>query len=118
MKPGNLIIERAKGEAAQSLARFKVGAVIFYKGKIIGKGYNIATKTHPLSPHPYKVIDAEFAAVISAVVFAKGNLKNCGIYIHRLKKDGGPGLAKPCEFCQRMLLWTGIKESDISYSVG
>jgi|ERR1035437_2791847 cytidine deaminase len=118
MKPSKAIVEAAKKNAALSQARFKVGAVVYYKGQIIGKGYNKATKTHTLSPHPFKFIDAEFSAVIDAVVYAKGNLKHCGIYIHRLKKDSSPGLAKPCEFCSQMLSWIGIKESDISYSVG
>ncbi len=123
MKPSKLIIESAVEQALLSVHRFRVGSTVFYKGSIVGEGFNIATKTHPKSPHPYGVIDAEFAAVIDAVRGVDGYygytpdlLKNCGIYTHRLLKDGSSGLAAPCKFCKKMILLTGIKEEDIFYS--
>ena len=123
MKPSKSIIQVAKEQASMSLSRFRVGAVVFYKGTVVGEGYNDSIKTHPKSPHPYKVIDAEFAAVIDAIRSLGGHgyerfmLKDCGIYVHRLLKDGSAGNSKPCSFCQQMLEWTGIKKEEIYYSV-
>jgi deoxycytidylate deaminase len=122
MKPSKAIIELATELSALSLARFRIGSVIYYKSSIVGEGFNDAIKTHPKSPHPWKVIDAEFAAVIDAVRGVKGHgyerniLRDCSIYTHRIKRDGTPGLAAPCEFCAKMLDWVGISKGDIYYS--
>lgn len=117
MVPVN-IVYAAKSMALGSLHRFRVGAVVYKGNKIIGWGYNKADKTHPKSFHPYKSIHAEFDAVLEAVW--KLGLKldsrlgpfldDYSIYVHRLKKDGSDGLAKPCQWCQKMLDQVGIKE--------
>lgn len=113
------VIERASRCAALSVHRFRVGAVVYKRGSW-SAGFNKANKTHPRSPHPYKSIHAEFAAVLGAVAMEGvqfgWDLTGYSIYVHRLKRDGSAGLAKPCEWCQKMLAQVGIKE--ISYSNG
>jgi deoxycytidylate deaminase len=123
MKPSKAIIDEAVETAKLSICRFRVGAVIYYKGSIEGEGYN-QCKTHPRSPHPWGMIDAEFAAVLDAVRSTSGHswtsdiLKHCGIYVVRLKKDGSFGNAKPCSFCAKMLYQVGIDDKDIYFSEG
>lgn len=89
-----------------------------FNGNAWSAGYNRGQKTHPRSPHPYKSIHAEFDAVLGAVAMQGlqfgWDLRGYKIYVHRLKRDGSDGLAKPCVWCQKMLDQVGIKE--ISYS--
>lgn len=113
------IVKTAKTWASYSGHRFRVGAVVYRSSNVFYVGYNKADKTHPRSPHPFRSIHAEFDAVLQAVRFLNpwnDSLKGFKVYVHRLKKDGSDGLAKPCEWCQKMLAQVGIKE--ISYSHG
>lgn len=110
------IVELAIREAKQAQYRFRVGAVLYYgKNDIVGFGYNKPHKTHPRSFHPYKTIHAEFSAILDCERNF-GDPNGASIYVHRLKKDGSPGLAKPCEACETMLAWAGIK--NVYYSIG
>ncbi len=124
MKPSKLIIETAIENANLSTHRFRVGSCVFFNGNIQGEGFNNAIKTHPKSPHPFKSVHAEFAAVIDAVRGVDGYygytpnlLKDCGIYTVRLLADGSQGLAAPCEHCFKMITMCGVKKEDIFYSV-
>lgn len=116
------IVALAIREAKTSRSKFRVGAVVFRGSRILGLGFNSMATTHPKSPHPYKSVHAEFDAVLSAVHnFNSGFgwndiLHGTDIYIHRLKADDTPGLAKPCVYCYRMLGMAGIRK--IGYSLG
>ena|SRR3990167_5425173 len=106
----------ARLEASKSVYRFRLGAVIFRRDKVLGRGFNTPNKTHPQSLAPYKTRCAEFNSYINAVNLgiSPNKLQGASLYVHRIKKDGSPGLAKPCEFCKRFLDQVGIK--DIQYS--
>lgn len=113
------IIELAIKEAEKVAFKFRVGAVIYHRARyVVGRGYNKPHKTHPKSFHPYKTIHAEFDAILNLGSYESGiwELDGASIYVHRLKKDGSPGLAKPCEACATMLAWAGIK--NVYYSEG
>lgn len=102
----------AYAEALSSTHKFRLGAVVYHKQAILGSGCNNHLKTHPKSPHPYKTIHAEFAAIIDAL----GNnwpdsVSNSSLYVVRVKADGSLGYAKPCKYCQFMLAQVGIKKS-------
>lgn len=117
MSMNNAIIRIAKNKAELSQHRFRIGAVVHHGNTIVASGYNKANKTHPRSPHPFKSIHAEFDAVIHALYETRhSNLRGFSIYVHRLKRDGSDGLAKPCVYCQFMLSQVGIEK--INYSVG
>lgn len=114
MRPSRGVVELAIDEARQSPHRVKVGAVIYDKTYRLGWGHNEHLKTHPRSPHPYSSIHAEFAAVLHAVssngrwdTYSK---RGPSLYVHRLKLDYTPGLAKPCVWCQQMLAKLNIKD--------
>lgn len=109
-RPNNGIIELAIDEARLSPHRFRVGAVVYHRAYRIGWGHNEHLKTHTKSPHPFKSIHAEFAAIMDSVSRdGKESIRGASIYVHRLKLDHSSGLAKPCEWCQKMLVQAGIK---------
>lgn len=114
------IIKAAIQAARKSRFKFRVGAVLYEGNHVASSGYNDPYTTHPKSPKPYKNKCAEFEAVLPWISWGDRvrPLKKYSIYVHRLKKDGSPGLAKPCEHCYAMLIGMGMKEKNIHYSVG
>jgi deoxycytidylate deaminase len=84
--------------------KFKVGAAIFRRNKLVSTGYN-KNKTHPASTHPYCRIHAELAALINA----RQDVKGCDMFVARIRKDGETALAKPCKYCMALLLEYGIR---------
>ena len=101
------VIKLAKKVASRSQHKFKLGAVIFKKGDILSFGFNHAHKTHPKSNVPYRKIHAELGALL---YLTREQLKGSSIYIHRTKKDGSEGLAKPCQYCAALLEEVGIRD--------
>lgn len=101
----------AFAEALNSEHRFRLGAVVFNKKHILGSGYNDHIRTHPKSPHPYKTIHAEFAAVIDSLSNNwPSRVSGSSLYVVRLKADNSLGMAKPCKYCQFMLSQVGIRK--------
>jgi tRNA(Arg) A34 adenosine deaminase TadA len=82
----------------------KIGAVVVWKNRPIGMGWNDPFKTSPRSNNPYFTIHAELRAIINA-----GDCKGADIYIFREFKDGTLANSKPCMFCQQLLKEAGIK---------
>lgn len=111
MIPSSGIIRVAKQEAEENIQAqpYRMSAVIYRGHKIIGIGNNKPYKTHPKAPTPFKTIHAEFDAILNAT-WAGFTTNKASIYVHRVRRDGLDGLAKPCKFCQRMLEWAGIRE--------
>lgn len=83
----------------------KIGSVIVRCGKVLSVGTN-NIKTHPKSPHPFKSLHAEMAAIL----LAKQDLKDCELYVFRELKDGSLALSRPCEYCWELIYASGIKE--------
>lgn len=93
--------------------RFKVGAVIVKKGKLISAGAN-SDKSHPVQ----KRYDSERGfkthhschAEVRAILNSKVNvLTGCSIYVYRETKNGTLGKARPCAACIKMLRDYDIK---------
>lgn len=82
----------------------KHGAVVVNKSRVISVGFN-KLKTTPRSPHTYKQIHAEMAAIFSS----RANLDGCSIYIFRETKDGCMAESKPCSACMQVIRAAGIK---------
>lgn len=82
----------------------KIGAVVVWKNRPIGFGYNQPNKTHTKSNNNYSTIHAELGAILNA-----GDCKGADIYIYREWKDGTLASSKPCQFCQQLLKEAGIK---------
>jgi len=99
--------------------RSRLGACVVRKGQIISFGYN-QYKSHPLqkkyninrdrihedAPH---YIHAELAALTKAKsILSDESIKDCEIYVYRIKKNGAVGLARPCAACMEGISKAGI----------
>lgn len=98
--------------------KYKLGAVIILKNKIISKGYN-KPKSHPLQKYynnQFKEyvhqnsthgIHAELEA-INKLKYSNYDLKKAEIIIYRLGSDGEPSMARPCAGCMEAIKLAGI----------
>lgn len=94
--------------------KYRIGAVICDKSKILGIGFN-RHKTHPKAPNKYKFLHAE----VDACLGIKENLLDrATIYVYREKKDGTIGMAKPCVTCHGFLSAVGVKTMVYSTNEG
>lgn len=105
MKPR--FFEIAKKLSRKSTYWHKLGAVIVYKNRLIGLGFNNPSKTHTRSNNFYKTIHAELSAIINA---GQDSLEGCEIYVYREHADGSPALSKPCKCCRQIIESVGIKK--------
>lgn len=104
--------------AQKSTSRFRLGAVLTRRRKLISIGYNHMTKTHPLQ---HKFHDKDFTIGIHAEIdccigISAGDLKGAEVCVVRLLRNGRIAMAKPCTVCRKLLRWVGIKE--VVYSTG
>ncbi len=90
------------------------------RGRILSKATNDYRKSHPIQAHFAKLSGNPEAVYLHAEIAA---LLRCSddrpphhIKIERYKKDGSPGLAKPCKACELALKAYGVKL--ITYTVG
>jgi len=96
----------AKNESNKSPMKFKLGAVIIKRGRIIGFGYN-SLKTHPKfgSKKHFKTLHAEGAAIYSCRKLGN-DTTGATMIIYRK----GCRNSKPCEECQKLIKTAGIKK--------
>ena len=92
----------------QSNYRYKLGAVIFSKNKIISVGIN-QIKTNPklFKYFKYATVHAEVDAVLHAVQ----DVSDCDIYVYRETRNGKVANAKPCPQCVQFLKENGINRA-------
>lgn len=81
------------------------------KNEIISVGWNNYYKTHPLSKKfgYYNGIHSELSCIVSCQRSMRGTYM-----INTRIKNGDLAISKPCNICQRMLLWYNIE--NIVYS--
>lgn len=122
------MFDQARIEAEKSdYYPFKLGCVISYKGRIIGRGRN-SNKSHPLMKkynRKYRhfncargefisdSLHAEMSAILD-VPFAVGkdiDWSKASIYVYRIchGKPHGYGMSKPCKACMAAIRDIGIK---------
>lgn len=94
--------------------RFKVGAVITYKNKLISAGTN-TEKSHPVQKRYDK--DRGFPthhgchAEVRAILNGKSDiLTGCSIYVYRETKNGRLANSRPCSACVKMIKDYNIKK--------
>lgn len=106
----NPIWGHAKTMALNSNVRFKLGAVLVKKGKIILSSYNIR-KTHPkFGCGRYGTLHAESRLILKAI--NKGiDVHSCSVYVYR--KDNRN--SKPCKDCEKILKKFKVKK--VCYSI-
>lgn len=95
----------AKKFSERSKLRFKLGAIITKRNKVIGVGYN-SHKTHSkYGSGKYCTLHSEGSALYNAIK-RKNDVSGATIYVYRRHM----GLAKPCEDCRKLLQRHGIKK--------
>lgn len=83
----------AEAKAALSEEEIPIGAVIVCKGRIIGKGHNMAERLHDATAH------AEMIAITAATEALGGKyLQDCTLYV----------TVEPCPMCAAALNWSQI----------
>ena len=93
----------AKKESEKSsFKRFRVGAVLVRKGRVISKGYN-RNKSHSLGSGFAKTLHAEGSTLQDAL---KQGINPAGAIMYVFRKGGN--LSKPCMDCQRHLINFGV----------
>jgi len=95
----------AREEAKKSTRKFKLGATIMKRNKVIATACNLH-KTHPhFGSGEYKRLHAEGHAIYKAI---RRGLSVAGATIYIYRK--GDNLAKPCPCCMGLIHKYGIKE--------
>jgi len=85
------------------------GAIVIYRGKIVGRGYN-KQSTEDLNRVNKWTIHAEVDAINNALrKISKDNLKQSILIVVRVMKCGDTGLSAPCECCTNYIKKCGIK---------
>lgn len=90
-------------QCLRSAYKYRVGAIVVFKGKVVGKGFN---KVHSTGVPKLDGKHAELEAINNTTArFRKG----CTVYVCRLTKSNELALAKPCEACQVVMKKMGVK---------
>lgn len=92
------------------VANHRLAAGLYYRGRPVAYGY-ARYKTHPEQARanalrPY--LHAEFDCLLRAARQGFSNWRKAELYVARSRKDGSPGLAKPCPTCAELIDSLGI----------
>jgi deoxycytidylate deaminase len=111
------IISKAVESALKSNhLKYRVGAVIFDKGKIISCGSNnICRSVKHLHPR-FQTWKGSVHAEVAAIIKAKKNLKSCSILVLRLNRNNEFRFSKPCYNCMMYINYVGIRK--VYYTTG
>ena len=85
-----------EAQAAMTAGEIPIGAVVSWKGRIIGRGHNMTEKLHDTTAH------AEMLAITAATEAMGGKyLTDCTLYV----------TVEPCPMCAGALAWSQISRS-------
>ena len=83
----------SEARAAQAEGEIPIGAVVTWKGRIIGRGHNMTERLHDATAH------AEMIAITAATQAMGGKyLDDCCLYV----------TVEPCPMCAGALAWSQI----------
>ena len=105
-------IELAVSMAAKSTSKFRLGAVLARRKRVISAGYNQMQKTHPLQNRYYDGdgtlgLHAEIHACIGV---SAADLDGAEMFVARLLHNGETAMAKPCATCMKFMRSVGIRK--------
>lgn len=105
-------VRLATNMAKKSVSKFRLGAVLARKNRVISTGFNAMHKTHTIM-QKYNV-DKSWAPGLHAEVHAcigvpAADLFGSDLYVARILKNGEVAMAKPCVICQKFLNDVGIR---------
>lgn len=96
-----LFFQEAYNQALKSEMNFNHGAVLIYRGKIIGRGYNTYFNTNSEDKNS---LHAEAMAIQDGLKrINEMKLKHCNLIIIRVNGGGNCVNSKPCERCTRLI---------------
>lgn len=104
----NNVIKCAINEVKKSNYDIKIGAVVFKGKRIYGYGHNGIRSSSISMKHKKweESLHAEQAAMLN---LDWNKLKGCSIFVYRTNKNGQLAMARPCEMCQKLIKYVGIK---------
>lgn len=108
----------AHRQAEKSVSRFRLGAVLARKSRVISTGYNDMGKTHTLMQKYARNMAFTLglhAEVDACIGVPKAELLGADLYVVRILRNGKVAIAKPCKVCQRFIADVGIRS--VYYSV-
>lgn len=111
MRVCNRHIKLARNMALKSQSRFRLGAVLVKKKRVISTGYNQMKKTHTkmqiFNPKNHSVgLHAEVHCTLGV---ALADLYGAEIFVARVLRNDQLAMAKPCEICRKFLASVGIR---------
>lgn len=108
--------------AHKSISRYRLGAVIAHRGRVVNTGFNKMNRTHPImkryNPWGEDSTPGIHAEVDSALGVDAKDLVGAEMYVGRILKNGDPALAKPCQLCQNFIQAVGIRVVYFSVEAG
>lgn len=109
--------------AFKSKSKFRLGAILVRKNKVLSFGINNMRKTKPSlyyrkGGRRTDVVMGLHAEVHCTIGVQSEDLEGSTMYIARILKNGKPAMSKPCEECRRFLIEAGIKEVIYTVSDG
>ena len=105
-------VKLAVSMARKSVSRFRLGAVLARKNRVLSTGFNDMRKTHPLQQK--FSLDKSFtlglhAEVHTCIGVSAADLLGADLYVARILRDGSIALAKPCNVCTKFIQDVGIR---------
>lgn len=101
-------MNEAYDQALKSEMNFNHGAVLIYRGRIIGKGRNTYTNS---SYNEKSSVHAEISAIKDGLKkISCDELKKCELVIIRVNKQGEYLNSKPCCHCEKIINRFNIKK--------
>src|SRR5690349_19301560 len=106
-------IQLAVRTAYRSESKFRLGAVLVKKNRVLSWGINKMKRSHPAQ---LKYSDVPFltglhAELHTCIGLTEEDLTGASIYVARLLKSGRTALALPCGGCRRFLQEAGVREA-------
>lgn len=101
-----LFIDEAYNQALKSDMNFNHGAIVIYRGKIVGRGYN----TYIDSNYKRSIHAEEKAITDSLKKISESDLKKCELVIIRINNKGECLDSKPCANCSKIINRYSIKK--------
>lgn len=105
------ILQVAHNMALKSNDKFRLGAALVRRNRVISAGVNNMRKTHPLVQKHAPDIDfllGVHAEIHCCIGVSAKDLWRAELYVVRLLRNGQRALAKPCKICQSYLRSVGV----------
>lgn len=104
-------IKLARSMAFKSRSRFRLGAVLVKKKRVVSTGYNQMKKTHPQMQKfcRQRHTLGLHAEVHCAIGVPMADLDGAELYVARVLRDGSTALARPCGVCREFLRSVGVR---------